>query len=154
MIISAGTACAVSYTDADGDGICEPGEEITFEGDPHFDYYDWDFDGDGLPDDNGVVVTHTFEDEGVYIVTLVETNGHTEQHTLVITVESEDNNDPDPEDKMFEKFMKKIEKILGRQYRNHFVYVVMMKLLMKELNKMYRKGQNNIDFDKVMEQID
>jgi hypothetical protein len=154
VIISAATACAISFTDADEDGICEPGEEITFEGDPHFDYYDWDFDGDGLPDDNGAVVTYIFEEEGVYIVTLVETNGHTEQHSMIIIVQSDDNNDPDPDEKKGEKLEKKIEKILGRQYRNNVKYDIMIKLLTKEFNKMKRKGQNNIDFDEVLEQVE
>jgi parallel beta-helix repeat protein len=76
-----------SYTisDADGDGVCEPGELITFTGDAT--YYDefgsehdyvewlWDFDGDGSSDYSGKSISHTFQDDSIYKVTLIESNG-------------------------------------------------------------------------------
>jgi hypothetical protein len=144
----------VSYSDADGDGICEPGEEITFYGDPEFDYYDWDFDGDGLPDDNGEVVTYTFCEEGVYTVSVIETNGHTEQKILIIEVETDDHNEPEPDGKDKEnKLEKKIEKILDRLNRNNVKINIIIKLLLKEYRKMERKDQVCFDLTEALKFI-
>jgi hypothetical protein len=154
LIISASTACAVSYEDADGDSICEPGEEITFYGDPHFDYYDWDFDGDGLPDDNGQVVTYVFDEEGIYTVTVVETNGHTEKKTLIIEVKTDEEPDPEPQDKEDIKMENKIRKILDRLYRNNVKIDLIVKLVMKEYYKFQRKYDDGFDLEKTLEKIE
>ena len=153
IILSAATACAVSYSDADNDGICEPGEEITFQGDPYFDYYDWDFDGDGLADDNGEVVTYTFEEEGVYVVSVIESNGHTEQKNLTIVVQSDDDPQNEPDDKELCKFKRKIAKILDRLYRNNVKINIIVKLLLKEYNKLERKNQEKFDIEETLEFI-
>jgi hypothetical protein len=142
-LITASSVTAVSFSDADGDGLCEPGEEITFYGDPEFDYYDWDFDGDGLPDDNGEVVTYVFETEGIYTVSVVETNGHTEQKILIVVVESEDNQEPNPNED--NKLERKINKILERLYRNNVKINIITKLILKEYRNSQRKGNYEID---------
>ena len=154
ILFTASTVCAVSYEDADADGICEPGEEITFYGDPHFDYYDWDFDGDGLPDDNGEVVTYTFESEGIYTVTVVETNGHTEEKTLIIEVKSEDGTDPENKDKEEIKMEEKVRKILNRLYRNNVKIDLIIKLITKEYLKFQRKYQDGFDIIKALGDVE
>ena len=103
-------ASAVTYNDTDGDGICEPCEEITFEGDisyiddqgnEHwFSMWEWDFDSDGTIDATGRVVKHTFDTEGVYKITLKEINADGFLVVFEIEVKSDQPNpDPEPEPK-------------------------------------------------------
>ncbi len=86
FVLLATGASAVTYNDADGDGICEPSEEITFEGDVSyiddqgnehwFSMWEWDFDSDGTIDATGRIVKYTFDTEGIYQVTLKEINAN------------------------------------------------------------------------------
>ena len=154
LIFSTTMVSAVSYSDADNDGICEPGEKITFYADPNFDYYDWDFDNDGLPDDNGEVVTHIFTEEGVYTVSVVETNGHTEQKSIEIVVASENEPSSEPEFDNYMKIMNKIEKILTRLDRNNVKIELMVKLVMKECKKLVQHGVSEEDIEYIINYMD
>ena len=100
FLILAGSASAFSYSDADGDGVCEPGEEITFVGDDTYTdengiehtiqgWY-WDFESDGFWDTSGKIVTHTFPAEGQYRVTLYEHNG--DGWYIIRIIETKNNN--------------------------------------------------------------
>jgi hypothetical protein len=94
-----GSASAASYSDADGDYVCEPGEEITFEGDISYideegiehwyDIWYWDLDGDGVYESNGRVQTVIFEDEGTYTVALYEINNIAQVIDFEIEIEEE-----------------------------------------------------------------
>ena len=99
----AGSASAASYSDADGNGVCEVGEEITFEGDisyvdengveHFFESWYWDFDGDGSWEENGRIKTYTFDCAGVYLVKLYEINAQGKLITFEFEVK-ENNDDP------------------------------------------------------------
>lgn len=70
------------------------GEAVTFDASASFDVdgqivkYEWDFDGDGTTDAEGVVVTHVFERSGEFPVTLTVTDddGLTGSKTRTVTV--------------------------------------------------------------------
>jgi hypothetical protein len=70
------------------------GEAVTFDASASFDVdgqivrYEWDFDGDGLTDAEGVTVTHIFEEPGEYSVTLTVTDDDdlTGSKTRTVTV--------------------------------------------------------------------
>ena len=106
LVIMTSSANAVSFSDADGDGICEPGEEITFIGDETYTSSDgevhefknwyWDLDGDGDWDINAPIVTATFDIEGAHIVTVYQRNGDALFITLTVIVESEPVPVPEP----------------------------------------------------------
>ncbi|MUV90375.1 PKD domain-containing protein [Halapricum sp. CBA1109] len=72
-----------------------PGEAVTFDAsgssDPDGDIqsYEWDFTGDGTTDATGRQVTHTFDSEGSYDVTLTvaDGSGETADDTASTTVE-------------------------------------------------------------------
>ena len=56
------------------------GDVVTFDGSPSSDadgsviFYEWDFDGDGVPDATGMSVTHAFDAGGIIPVTLTVTD--------------------------------------------------------------------------------
>jgi len=68
--------------DAGPDRVVSPGQEVFFDGfasyhpDPKRKIikYEWDFDNDGLFDAEGVNVSHIYEQEGIYTVTLKVTD--------------------------------------------------------------------------------
>lgn len=74
----------------------QAGEAVTFDASASFDpdgeivKYEWDFDGDGLTDAEGVTATWTFNEAGDYPVTLTVTDndGYTSTATKTITVRS------------------------------------------------------------------
>lgn len=154
VILLATSAAAVSFSDADGDGICEPGEEITFVGDDYYiDEYnikqeyttwDWDFDGDGLPDDGGKTVTHTFDEEGVYTVVVTQYNGHSVEITLTVEVESEEIEKPD-----YLCDCKKVMKTIHHLAPKHPLFPVMLKLIVKHLEKNHDVDPNDIDINEL-----
>ena len=82
IIIFSGVCTAVTYSDADGDGICEVGEVITFIGDDSyvdeeaneypFNNWSWDFESDGIIDAYGKEVNHTYNEKGNYVITVYE----------------------------------------------------------------------------------
>ena len=73
---------AVTYSDADGDGVYEIGEVITFIGDDSyvddedeehpFTNWSWDFESDGIIDAYGKEVNHTYNEKGTYVITVYE----------------------------------------------------------------------------------
>ncbi len=103
----AGGATAASYSDADGDGKIEVGEEISFHGDEFYfdeqgyqhDYNNWwwDFDNDGNWDVWGIDQIYVFDEEGVYTVTLVQSNGDMEIVVFSIDVVVGDEEPEEPE---------------------------------------------------------
>jgi hypothetical protein len=117
ILALASSVSAVSYSDEDGDGTCETGEVITFEGDEYYmdsngniHYYQewmWDFNGDGEVDAFGRVVTHTFESEGTHVVTLFQRNGNKEIIEIQIEVESDDDDHECKDYYHIVKFMEK-----------------------------------------------
>ncbi len=82
VLFVAGISSAVTYTDADGDGIYEVGEVITFYGDDsyvdtegvehNYTNWSWDFDSDGIIDAYGKEVNHTYDEKGTYQITVYE----------------------------------------------------------------------------------
>lgn len=82
ILLVSGISSAVTYSDADGDGICEVGEVITFYGDDSFvdadgvehNYtnWSWDFESDGIIDAYGKEVNHTYNEKGTYQITVYE----------------------------------------------------------------------------------
>jgi hypothetical protein len=103
LLMIAGSASAASFSDADGDGVVEPGEEVNFEGDTTYidengithyiqEWY-WDFDSDGNIDADGQFPTHTYDGEGNFVVTLHQLNaGH---RIAYLDVEVKNNEDPE-----------------------------------------------------------
>ena len=150
FIFTAANAVAVSYTDADADGICEPDEVITFYGDPGYDYYDWDFNADGLPEDNGEIVTYIFEEEGEYVVTVIQSDGHTIQITIIVVVETDDEQDTHNQNKDkckgFAKMIRIVNRNLPEQVRNEII----IKLIGKEYKKMLGYEPTESEMDDLM----
>ena len=82
LILISGIGYAVTYNDADGDGILEVGEVITFIGDDSyvdssnveypFTNWSWDFESDGIFDAYGKDVNHTYDEKGTYVITVYE----------------------------------------------------------------------------------
>ena len=147
----AGGTSAYSYSDEDGDGVCEPGETITLVGDnPYIDeegnvheitLWFWDFDGDLIYDEMGPIVTHTFPDVGTYTVTLMMMND-----VLVyidITIEVKINDDTEPEFKV-----KKIKKILNWLENDNIPDEVKIKLIVKHMKKIF---DEDIEADNIEE---
>ncbi|WP_455392632.1 PKD domain-containing protein [[Eubacterium] cellulosolvens] len=148
----AGSASAASYSDADGDGNCEPNEEITFVGD--YSYIDdqgnehlfhewyWDTDNDGVWDMEGQIITLTFPAEGEYTVTLLQINDEGKIEEIKINVKADD---PAPHHCF--KF-KKIKKILKWLKNNHIPDKIKIKLIIKHMKKNF---DEDIDLDNLEE---
>lgn len=82
---------SASYTDANGNGLCEIGETIFFFGDEYYgkrlvDTWFWDFDSDGNADATERVAAHVWNELGVYTVTLNEIDGGTISVELTIDI--------------------------------------------------------------------
>ena len=167
FVLLATSATAVSFTDADGDGICEPSEEITFTGDDVYtdefglehDYtaWEWDFDNDGEYDDaSGKVVKFTFPEEGSYTVRVLQSNGDYKEITITVEVKNENNSEPksiddDPKDDA--KIKKLIMNLLRKLIRKHPRIYLLMKLLLRYLEKKYDIDPDDIDWDYYKEYI-
>ena len=77
-----GITSAITFIDADGDGILEVNEIITFYGDDSyvdsssneypFTNWSWDFESDGIIDAYGKEANHSYSEKGTYIVTVYE----------------------------------------------------------------------------------
>lgn len=155
FLMIAGTASAASYSDADGDGVCEPGEEITFYGDisyfdengkeHRYDTWYWDFDGDGNYEGRSRDITYIFDAEGTYTVTLYEIND--DDNLVILTVEVKvDGPDPIPDDDA--KF-KKIKKILNWLEHKKIPIEVKIKLIIKHLEKIFGVELDNDDIEEL-----
>jgi hypothetical protein len=162
-LIIAGSTNAASYSDADGDGVCEVGEEIAFEGDisyidedgneHFFQSWYWDFDNDGSWEENGRTKTHTFDSTGVYLVKLYEINAQGKLITFEIDVkenndnpgndddddqDDDDDDDDDDECKHRYRIWRKVKRFL----RRHPKYRHRVRWALKHLMKNHRCNSN------------
>lgn len=139
LVMIAGSASAVSFTDEDGDGVAEPGEVITLEGDfsiiddngiEHFieEWY-WDFDSDGNFDAMGQIVTYSFDEEGNYQVTVHELNGG--QYVKNLDIEVTNNDEPEHDCKDWDHIKRFIEKHPENKNK--------LKWILKKLDKLEEK---------------
>ena len=149
LVIMASSVNAISISDADADGICEPGEEITFIGDEtytssdgvvhEFKHWYWDLDGDGQWDIDAPIVTTTFDTEGAHIVTVYQRNGDAMFITLTVVVESE----PMPVSEPKEILANAIDELEGMNPTGDHKLDKTFEKAIKKLNKAIDKFEND-----------
>ena len=106
ILLFSGISSAVTYSDADGDGIYEIGEAITFFGDDsyvdsegmehNYTNWSWDFESDGISDAYGKEVNHTYDKKGIYQITVYEMGDINIKTELTIKIAIPFQEKPDP----------------------------------------------------------
>lgn len=156
--LSAGSVGAYEISDADGDGVNEPGEIITLIGDdgytdengvehPYTGWH-WDFDGDYVFEESGQIVTHIFPEEGSYMVTLMYVNSGITIEEITIEVNTEE-----PEPPYCYKF-KKIKNIIKWLDNDNIPDEVKIKLILKHMEKRFDIDLDTDDLDEIRDFIE
>ena len=156
--LSAGSVSAYEISDADGDGVNEPGEVITLigddsyideNGDEHsYTAWHWDFDGDYIFEKSGQIITHIYPVEGIYTVTLQLVNSGIKLEEITIEVNTEE-----PEPPYCYKF-KKIKNILKWLENDNIPDEVKINLILKHMNKRFDIDLDTDDLDEIKELVD